>query len=126
LEEQCLLLQHHLRVDSPPDPVQNPIHKCHLGTATQSLTSNTTTNSNAPGIGQTAQPTKKLTLKEKWKKLKEEDKKRKEESVKVISEEEATKITGYGKDGGPKTRDEEQNGYKSTGVGKLILGIIKL
>jgi hypothetical protein len=83
-------------------------------------------NSTAPVIGQTAQPTKKLTLKERWKKLKEEDKKRKEESVKVISEEEATKITGYGKDGGPKTRDEEENGYKSTGVGKLILGIIKL
>lgn len=71
-------------------------------------------------------PGKKLTLKEKWKNLKEEDKKRKEEQIKYISEEDATKITGYGKDGGPKTRDEEKNGYVPTGVGKVFKAFLKL
>jgi len=79
----------------------------------------------APLASQTSSqaPAKKPTLKEKWQKLKEEDKQRKERSITYISEQDATKITGYGKDGGPKTRDEEKNGYKKTGVGKLLRAI---
>jgi hypothetical protein len=84
------------------------------GTATPTVTSNTVSTSSAPTSG------KKPTLKEKWKKLKEEDKKRKEQKITYITEEDATKITGYGKDGGPKTRDEEKNGYKKTGTWKVI------
>jgi hypothetical protein len=49
-------------------------------------------------------------LKDKWRSLKEGDKKRKEEQIVHVTEEEATKITGYGKDGGPKTRMEEEEG----------------
>jgi hypothetical protein len=59
---------------------------------------------------QTAKATPSTSLKDKWRNLKEEDKKRKEEQIVHVTEEEATKITGYGKDGGPKTRREEEEG----------------